>query len=255
MLNGEYKNTHAYYTKADGSLAVGLYLVSMAIFYGIGMIFMNHQARLFVPASIVGIVAVAVVIFIRKGAAASVGLSGKNLGKSALLGLGTGAVFFFSIRWLLDASVIERAYGGATVNRFFHHDMFFNIPETPFLQWFPMIFLFIIITVLHQEVLMRGFVQTRLQGLLKSDTATTIVSAFLFVLFYMPLHAVITGMSFSWVLLASLPLTMVWMLALHFWLNFLHRCFNNLAAPIIFHIFFSFHSTIILTHSYYLGIG
>jgi len=249
----DYSRMHRYYNKVDGIFAVGVYAVSMLIFYVAAMIMQHQGTRLFVHASILSVIVVIIALVIRKEGPCTVGISLKGIWKSALLGLVTGAAFFFAMRIVLGASLFERAYGGVEIRRFLSIDRFFHVPETPFWEWFPMVFLFIIITVVQQEILMRGYVQTRLNGLIKSEFFTTIVTGFLFVIFFMPMHTFLAGESLTWVFLSSIPLKMLWMFALHCWLYLLYRTYNNLAGPIIFHIFFSFHSNAALGHSMLMG--
>jgi len=249
----DYSRMHRYYNKVDGMLAVGVYAASMLLFYVAGLIVRHQGTRLFVPASIVSLVVVLIALIIRKEGPRTVGISIKNILKSAFLGLATGAAFFFAMRIVIGASLFERAYGGAEISRFLGGDRFFHVPETPFWEWFPLVFLFVFVTAVHQEILMRGYVQTRLNGLIKSEFAATIITGFLFVIFFMPLHTILVGESLSWVFLSSIPLRMMWMFALHCWLYLLYRTYNNLAAPIIFHIFFSFHSNAALVHSSIMG--
>jgi hypothetical protein len=173
--------------------------------------------------------------------------------KSVLLGLGTGAAYFFAMRVVLTASLFERVYGGITVIRFMGRDRFAHLEETPFIEWFPLVLLFIVITVVHQEILMRGYIQTRLNGLFKSEIVATVLTGFLFIIFYMPLHGILLEEGFRWIFMTSIPLRMAWMFALHCWLYFLYRLYNNIAAPVIFHIFFSFHSNATLVHSLFMG--
>jgi membrane protease YdiL (CAAX protease family) len=253
MFKNDYKEMHDYYSERHGLYAIFVYIISIIIFFMAGLMWQLADMRLFVPAGAVSTLVVFAAVLICKNEIASIGITKKYLWQSALLGIVTGAVFFFAIRFLLDASLFERAYGGAAVARFMHRDRFAFVAETPFWEWFPSVLAFIIATVIHQELFFRGYLQTRLRGIFKSDILTTVVTGFLFILFYMPLHTILSGQSFSWVFLSSVPLTMVWMFALHCWLNLLHRVFNNIAAPILFHIFFSFHSSAALTHSFFMG--
>ncbi|MCL2287190.1 MAG: CPBP family glutamic-type intramembrane protease [Firmicutes bacterium] len=255
MIMEDYSRMHRYYDKASGLLAIGIFAVSSLLFYLTGLLWRHQSIRVFIPASIFSIAIVLMAMAFCKEEIRSVGISLRGVWKSALLGLTTGAAFFFSMRLILQASVFERAYGGAEISRFMTNDRFFHVAETPFLSWFPQAFVFVLVTVIHQEILMRGYVQTRLNGLIKSELATTAITGFMFVVFFMPLHTVIIGESFSWVFGASIPIQMIWMFCLHCWLHFLYRTYNNLAGPIIFHIFFTFHSNAALAHSFYMGIG
>ena len=253
MFMKDYPRIHRYYNKLDGLIALSVYVASMLMLYVTGLLVRYQGIRLFVPVSIVSLLTVLFVIRLRKQGLNTIGISARNIGKSALLGLVTGFAFFYYFRLIIGATLFERAYGGVDISRF-SFDRFARHAGAPFWDWFPMALLFIIITVVHQEVLMRGYVQTRLHGLIGSEFATTLVTGLLFVIFFMPLHTVLTGETLSWVFLSSVPLKMLWMFGLHCWLYLLYRTYNNLAAPVIFHVFFSFHSNDALSHFTFIGI-
>jgi len=255
MFFENYNKMHSYYTKKDGIIAIAVFLVSVLLFYVAGIFLRTNGMRMFVPASVIVIIVVLALVLLRKEELRTLGIHQKGLWQSALLGLALGAMFFFATRFILDASVFERAYGGAEIMRIGMGNRFMDAEEASLMSWLPLALLFIIITVVSQEVLFRSYIQTRLVGLLKSDLAATAITAFLFALFFIPLHTILTGQNFTWVFMSSIPLPMFWLFALHCWLNFLYRTYNNIAAPIIFHIFFSFHSNIALTHSYFMGLA
>jgi|GEM_PF-1874958 len=253
MIFEEYNRMHRYYTKTDGVLALAVYFVSVLLFFFAGYMVRNQGTRLFVPASILSAALVVLILLIRKEGPGTIGIARRHFWKSVLLGLVTGAPVYFAIRFVIGASLFARAYGGVEIMNLLMGNRFYHVEETPLFEWFPMAFLFIIITVVHQEVLMRGYVQTRLRGLIKSDFASTIVSGLLFVVFFMPLHSLLVGESIGWVFMSAFPLRLFWMFFLHLWLNLLYRLYNNWAAPVIFHIFFSFHINATLVHSYLIG--
>lgn len=253
MLMESYKQKHRYYSVASGVIAVSVFLVSSLVYFFAARLLLSQGMRLHVPASIISIAIVCACVLIVGDGIDSIGFSLRGLWQSTLLGLITGAGFFFGIRSVLSASIFERAYGGVEVQRFLEPDRFVNVPETPLLEWLPLILLFVVISVLQQEVLLRGYVQTRLTGLIKSEFAVIIITGILFVVFNMPMLSVLIGQPLSWVFLRTIPLEFIWMFALHLWLHFLYRTFNNIAAPVIFHVFFSFHSAAMLTYSYFMG--
>jgi len=255
MFFENYNKMHSYYTKKDGIIAIAVALVSSLLFYIAGIFLRENGMRMFIPASVIIIIIVLALVLLRKEELRTLGVHLKGWWQSALLGLILGALFFFTARFLLDYSVFERAYGGAEVMRLGQGDRFIDVPEAILISWLPMALLFIFITVVSQELLFRSYIQTRLLGLLKSDLAATVITGFLFALFFMPLHTILMGQSFSWVFMVSIPLPMFWLFALHCWLNLLYRTYNNIAAPVVFHIFFSLHSNIALTHSYFMGLA
>ncbi|MCL2216719.1 MAG: CPBP family glutamic-type intramembrane protease [Defluviitaleaceae bacterium] len=249
----KYNETHLYYTKADGYLAIGIYVVNVVLLFLAARLLKSQELSLFVPFSILVVVLIIALLLFLKQNGQSIGISLSGLWQSALLGLALGGAFFFGMRiFLLGFSVFEQELAGARLD--WVRGDYILVYDIPLSEWLPTALLFIIITVVHQEILMRGYVQTRLYGLIKSDVAVTCITAVMFVLLFLPMQSVLAGINIFWVLSAIIPLRLAWMLAFHIGLNFLHRAFNNLAAPIIFHIFFSFFTRATLVNYYYFGL-
>lgn len=253
MIMEVYNRTHRYYTRLDAYLALGIFVFCSVMFFVVGRVWHASGTRLFVHAAIASIVIIGIALAVRRESPRTISLGIKNWWKSGLVGLFTGLLVFYSIRLVQGASLFERAYGGVPVVNFLRGNRFHEVPYTPLMEWLPTALLFIVISVVFQEVLFRGYVQTRLYGLFKSDWVATIGTGILFVLFFMPLHSVIFGVSIFFMFQVAIPLQMIWMFMLHLWLNLLQRLFNSLVGPIIFHILFSFHVSATLTHSYFLG--
>ena len=254
MIMENYARMHRYHNKLDGSLALGLFAVNVLLFYLTGFLYRHHMSRIFVPVSIAISIAVVALVLIRRQKMGTLGISAKGLHKSALLGLVTGAGYFFFMRVILTASVFERAFGGVEVIRRMGGDRFFLIDYTPFMEWFPMALVFVIVTVIHQELVFRGYIQTRLAGLVKNEIVATVLTAIMFAVMFIPMHSLMMGESIGWVFMAGIHTRFILTLCLHMWLHFLYRLYNNIAAPMVFMLFFTFHMNDALVHAWYLWV-
>lgn len=253
MIFESYTRMHRYHTRKAGLLAVGIYMASMLLYYVVGLALRHQGLRLFIPASLLITAGVVILALLKSGGLKSIGLGTKDAGKSALLGLITGGVFFFSGRIVLGATLFERGIGGVTLTRFMGDPRFTHVPEATLGSWLPGALLFVGISVITQEVLVRGYLGTRITGLIRNEWLAVIVTAFIFALLFIPMQAPMLMRSLGWVFLSYVPMQLVWLFVLHVWLQFLYRSFNSLAAPIIFHMFFSFHSNLSLGIFYALG--
>ena len=90
------------------------------------------------------------------------------------------------------------------------------------------IFYYFIVIALPEEVVFRGYIQTRIYGLIKQDILAIIVTGFLFYAMHLPFQIPVNGMQIN-------IINMAIMLVLHFVMNFLYKKYNSLTAPTIFH--------------------
>ena len=261
MIFESFSRMHRYYTKKDGWWSLFVYADGVLAFLLVGFLFARFQVGAFIPISLLCI-GVVLALGLRTSTTGvkldlkglrTIGLSTQHVGKSALLGLITGFVFFYAVRFIMGATLFERGLGGAVLLRFMGDPRFAHVPETSLGTWLPGALVTVIITVVMQEVLFRGYLSTRIVGLLKSEWVAAIVTAILFALFFVPMQSFVIGRSVAWVFLSYIPLQFIGLFFLHLWLYFLYRVYNHLAAPVLFHIFFSFHSNIALANVYTFG--
>jgi membrane protease YdiL (CAAX protease family) len=90
------------------------------------------------------------------------------------------------------------------------------------------IFYYFIIISLTEEVIFRGYIQTRLYGLIKNDNLVVFVTGFLCYTMHLPYQVPVNGMQINLI-------NMVFMVAMHFMMNFIYRRYNSLAGPTVFH--------------------
>jgi membrane protease YdiL (CAAX protease family) len=90
------------------------------------------------------------------------------------------------------------------------------------------IFYYFIIISLSEEIIFRGYIQTRLYGLIKNDNQAVLVTGFLFYAMHLPFQMPVNGIQINLINMAV-------MVFLHFMMNSLYRRYNSLAGATVFH--------------------
>jgi membrane protease YdiL (CAAX protease family) len=206
--DSSYKEQIAHYDKIDGMLALALYAVLMVAYYFMGILFVQKNLYLGVPINLLMIVLCIVLVLIRKQRLNSIGVTAKNVGRALLIGM------VFGILFSLAMNVIPSILTGGKVITL--SAALYNI------------FYYFVVIALSEEIVFRGYIQTRIYGLIKHDILAIFITAFLFYAMHLPFQMVAYGMQINIV-------NMITMIALHFVMNFLYRKYNSLAAPTIFH--------------------
>ena len=208
-----YKKMTEDYTKRDSFLAVGLYLFVILSYLGMGILQNLRGIYLGIPVNLFLVFVCIMMVLVRKQPLASIGLSVKNLKKSFLLGLGTGV---FVLLIFVVPGIFE---GGKLIG-------FESLVKSIFYYFF--------VIGLPEEILFRGYIQTRLYGVIKSDVLAVIAGGVMFMSMHIPYQIYVRGGSFIDFIVNNciwLLITFVW----HFMFNFLYRKYNALAASTIFH--------------------
>jgi membrane protease YdiL (CAAX protease family) len=206
--DSSYKEQIAHYDKIDGMLALALYAVLMVAYYFMGILFVQKNLYLGVPINLLMIVLCIVLVLIRKERLNSIGVTAKNVGRALLIGM------VFGILFSLAMNVIPSILTGGKVITL--SAALYNI------------FYYFVVIALSEEIVFRGYIQTRIYGLIKHDILAIFITAFLFYAMHLPFQMVAYGMQINIV-------NIITMIALHFVMNFLYRKYNSLAAPTIFH--------------------
>jgi membrane protease YdiL (CAAX protease family) len=90
------------------------------------------------------------------------------------------------------------------------------------------IFYYFIVISLSEEIVFRGYIQTRIYALIKRDVPAIIVTGFLFYAMHLPFQIPVNGMTID-------LFNIIIIVGLHCVMNFLYRKYNSLAASTIFH--------------------
>lgn len=205
----------AEYEKVDGILALALYAVLMIAYHLSG----RFYARTGIYAGIyvnlfLGALALTLA-YGRRQTLQSIGLGKQNLKKSVIAGiaLGLGVLLINLIPGLLDQRKLHSP--GSLAAGFLYY--FFVIALT-------------------EEIVFRGYIQTRIQGLIKNPVSATLFSALLFLLSHIPYQLAASGKALLPFLsehLITLGFTFLW----HLVFTFLYARYRSLAAPTLFHAF------------------
>jgi len=203
-----YKDILSRYTRTDGMLAIALYISLLLVYYLMGLLVVHKQIYLGIPVNLLSIAVCIALVLIRGQKPDSIGFTLKNIGKSILAGAVSGIVFTFFMNILPNILAGNKLIpaGQALYNIFYY---------------------FIVIS-LSEEVIFRGYIQTRIYGLIKRDIPAVITVGFLFYLMHLPFQITVNGMQISLINMGII-------VALHCVMNFLYRRYNSLAAPAVFH--------------------
>lgn len=198
----------SHYTKVDGILAITIYVFSMIIFCFTGVLFIRNKIYLGTPISLLLIVVCMILVLVRKQKLASIGFTLKYIGKALVTGTVLGILFSFFMHILpniLEGSKI------IPLNKAIYN-----------------IFYYFIIISLSEEVIFRGYIQTRLYGFIKNDNLAVLVAGIMFYAMHLPFQMPVNGMQIN-------LFNMAFMVFLHFVMNSLYRKYNNLTGAIVFH--------------------
>ncbi len=214
MFKGFFKTESSYftltrtYTWIDGLLAVMTYFLILVIYYIMGVLYVKNHVYLGIPVNLFMIVLCLVLVLIRKQGLASLGFTLKNIKKALLTGFLLGIVFTFSM------NILPNLLAGGKL-----------IPLNKALY---NIFYYFLIIALTEEVVFRGYIQTRMYGLIKNDLLAVTVTGVMFYAMHLPFQMQANGLQFN-------IINMLILMSLHFLMNFLYRKYNSLAGATIFH--------------------
>ncbi len=206
--NDTYKEMISHYTKIDGLLAVMMYVLLMFVYYIMGVILIQKQLYLGVPINLLLIVGCIILVLVRKQKLASIGFTLKNMRKSLITGLVLGVIFAFFMNFLPSLLAGDKMISADQV--------LYNI------------FYYFIIIALLEEVLVRGYIQTRIYGLIKNDNLAVMVTGIMFYTMHLPFQVPVNGMQISLINMAV-------MIAMHYMMNYIYRRYNSLVGPTVFH--------------------
>jgi membrane protease YdiL (CAAX protease family) len=208
-----YRQEVSKYGPVDGILAIAVFILVMIAYYWMGFLQANKNIYLGVPVNLFFIALCAGLAILRKGGIGSLGFKKKHAKASSILGLAVGLIV------VLGNSAASLTGGasfspiGTIVSRFFYY-------------------LFVI--SLMEEVVFRGYIQSRIFGLVRNNWAATILGAVMFVLMHIPYQMGAAGIDLytfvqnNW---AWFGLLFMW----HLVFTYLFRKYNSIYAPMLFH--------------------
>ncbi len=217
------------YTKNDGILALLLFGVFIILYSILAILEINIKVIkdniVIVGCILNGLLILGTMLFIkiRKQGLDSIGLYNGNWKKSCLLGMILGLVLFFNncgIYLLQGKKMIE-------IHKVFVYVIYFFLVS------------------LSEEMAFRGYMNTRISGIIKKQWVATIVVGLLFTIMHFPYRMIAYGMSFSELTIDN----MFWLIDLfitHIVLSFIYLKTKSLYGAVIPHWISNLANTIVI---------
>lgn len=200
------------YTKMDGILAIAVYIVFFMSFYLFIQLAIKTGVYLKNLDNIIAITMVFIIVRKRNQGLNSIGFSNRNLGKSVLLGFTLSLLFIV----VPNLSLFNK-----------------NITSPKF--YGEVVYFFLVISF-TEELLFRGYIQTRMHGLIKSKYLSVFVVGFMFAIGHVPLDLIKYQIDIATYLNID-PFRIPKIMVTHVIFHLLYKRYNSIAAPIILHGF------------------
>ena len=232
ILQVKFDDSVKEYNKVDGILAIAyfLYLVAFLVLSGLFLFRSNWGNQLFnwiktiaiskillyTPIVLIEAGPVFIILKCRKQSLKSIGLKKEKILKCILLG-----VLFAVLPTLWKMSSLK-----------FGHLL--NLPDA----LLTFVYLFFEIAFV-EEVIFRGFIQTRIQGLIRSKWFSIILVGIMFSSMHIPLYMIEYNTTFiNYFLSHSVSLLLIFLM--HIYFVYLYTRDNNILAPVVAHVIVDF---------------
>ena len=222
-LDAAYKKMNEAYIKKDAIIAIGFYFLVMFLYICAGFVQIAWGVFLNVYVNLFTIVACAAIVLLRRQKLESVGLTLNRLVRSLVVGIIWGVIVSM-------VNIIPAITSGGKWMGF--NSFLWNV------------FFYLIVIGLQEELVFRGYILTRLHGVIKSEAIIAIVSGLMFALMHVPYQLFIRsgGNVVGFFLDNSIWLSMTF--GWHFLFYILYRKYNSLTAPTICHFIMNFSNTL-----------
>jgi membrane protease YdiL (CAAX protease family) len=204
------------YNVVDGFLAFGLFILLYVSYYFLGYLYQVKKIYLGELLNIALEIITIVTVKLRGQKISSVGITKYKLKKTVIVGCITGLLL------LLTGSLIPGIIQGRE----------WNSPLTILYK----IFYFFIIIGFVEELVFRGFIQTRLHGLIQNEIAVTVVTGILFSLMHIPFQMALYNMK-TFQYISNNTGTLLLLFFWHIVFAFLYKKFNSIVTGTLFHGF------------------
>lgn len=224
--NKEYKLLCKNYSKNDGIKAIFLYLITMLELFLQGYLYKTNLSSTILTMS-QGILSILILfvglgfVLLSKEKLNTIGITRKNLKQSFLYGI-LGFIILLTFI-ILSNTIIE---GKKVV---------FQLPTIITVITF-------IVVAISEEVVFRGYIQTRLTGLIKNNVITSCINAFLFLSTHYPVRWAASG--FSITILSGFYV--VCLILLHFVCDLVYRKTNCIWGSYLLHILYNVFTAILV---------
>jgi CAAX amino terminal protease family. len=204
------------YNAIDGILAIILYLLCYVSYYFMGYLYLTK--KLYFGEAVNLLLAVITILFvkIRKQKLASVGITKYQLKKAVVLGCIIGFLYLF-FGAMLPGVIQGREW---------------NPPPTILYN----LFFYLVIIGFVEELIFRGFIQTRLHGLIHNENAVTAAAGILFSLMHVPFQMALNNMNTFQYISANI-MTLIILIFWHIVFAFLYKKYNSIVTGTLFHGF------------------
>lgn len=225
--DGRYQNRISSYSRTDGIKAIGLFIFEFLSCYVLGLLMLSNLSVSVLNAAnyvfyLIQLIPCLLLVLVSGQTAASIGLHRNNLGKSLLFGLIGTAVFSLCV------IALHLIFGETQLE----------------LQQLP---IFIVLSfaffAIQEEILYRGYIQTRITALISNPALSTAVTAVLFLLIHYPVKWAVSG-SFSFTILS--PFYVICLLLLHIFCDWVYRTTDCLYGSILLHFLYNVFSAMLL---------
>lgn len=228
LICSEYKRDAKTYNRIDRILAIFMVIYFMTLLYAYGQSAFgdNNNLRFLIriPSLILVIIPIIIILYLRKQSIESIGFNNNNLKKSLLLGTA------FSLAILLLSLIIGLIQGRT-----------FNDPSR-LLKAIPY---YLIEIGLTEEIIFRGYIQTRLFNLFKRSWMSIILVGFFFMIMHIPFQMQVNNMGLVEFVIFDWPHLLI-TFVLHIIINITYTKYNNIAAPTLIHFALNYSNKLFL---------
>jgi membrane protease YdiL (CAAX protease family) len=217
----------AAYNGIDALWAVGVYICVIIVYSAAGYLSMISGSESYyfsVFANILLAATVFIALRIRKQRLSTAGFNLSRLKRSLMVGAVTGVILS------LCANIIPTLLSGGQWAGF----------DSTLWNFFYML----VIIAFVEELVFRGYIQTRLYGVIKSDIAAVTIGGFLFMGMHIPFQMFNRS---DGNLIEFFEANYLWLLTtfvVHLLFNFLYRRYNSMISPTVCHFLVNFGSTL-----------
>lgn len=218
-VNEQYKTNLKSFNKVDGIKAIVIYIFIMASCFFQGWLYTTDASVALLNSSQIWIPLFLSVLFIgymslSKETIGSIGITRDNLPQSIVCGVIGGSVL------LALQTVMLKLQGG---------ELSVDVPLL--INW-----IVFIIAAFEEEIVFRGYIQTRLSGLVRSQWVVGVINAILFLSIHYPVRWVVSGVISVW----DLPgVYVISLLMLHYLCDAVYTKTNCLWGAFVLHLIYN----------------
>jgi uncharacterized protein len=208
-----YQKEVSKYGLTDGILAIAFYIILMLAYYLLGLYQATTKIYLGGPVNLTLTALCILLVVLRKNGIKSLGFKKEHAIESLITGLALGILIVLCnvVVGLANKNVFAPI--GTILSKFFYY---------------------MVIISLTEELIFRGYIQSRIFGLIHNNAAATILVAIMFVLMHIPYHLSVAKIS----LFQFCQDNGIWFVSLFIWhlvFTYLYRKYNSILASTIFH--------------------